>query len=98
MSATDAEPHAGAKTYIGDFKLSTGPKGAHYRVYADPETDSASLLRMYPDPETKKRTVATGLDSERPSFTLPSNWSKAEITKAKTEITHLWKIHKERSS
>lgn len=96
MSTAEAGPQPGAKTYIGDFKLGIGPKGAHYRVYADPEADSVSLLRMYPDPEAKKRTVATGLDSGQTSFTLPSNWSKTETNKAKTEIRHLWKVHKER--
>ncbi|WP_199034745.1 hypothetical protein [Glycomyces salinus] len=94
MTTTEAEPQPGAKINIGEFKLGIGDDGAHYRVYAETEADSASLLRVHPDPESKKRTVATGLDSGQPRFALPSNWSASEIDKAKTEITNLWKVHK----
>lgn len=90
MTAPDTEPRTSAKSVIGEFKLAFGEQGPHYRVYADPECDAVSILRVYPNPETTKRQVATGLDSKRPSFKLPSNWSKSDIDKAESEIKHLW--------
>jgi hypothetical protein len=96
MAATDTqgttatEPVA-AKTNIGEFVLATGERGPRYRAYAEPGSGTVSLRRVYPDPEAGQRVVATGLDSAKPTFTFPSNWSQDYVDKATVAVTNLWR-------
>lgn len=72
------------RIHLNGFTLEGGEgRERTYRTYADPADDSVSASRIHPDPEHGKDIAAAfRLDTDRPRFDLPSNWSDEEAFRA----------------
>ncbi|MCC3762599.1 hypothetical protein K3N28_05885 [Glycomyces sp. TRM65418] len=85
------------RIHIGGLDLEFGDRVRRYRVYAVPEVDAVAVSRVYPDPEHGRDIAsASGLDSGRPRFDLPSNWNDTQSSVAVDEIVLLYLAWKAR--
>ncbi|WP_100447431.1 hypothetical protein [Glycomyces xiaoerkulensis] len=60
---------------VGEADL---PGGRRYRLYADDRVRAVSICRVAPTMETRKRFLASGLDTRRPQFFFPANWTRED--------------------
>ncbi|GAB4008658.1 hypothetical protein GCM10029992_65620 [Glycomyces albus] len=72
---------------IGEFNLTDG---RCYRLYAGPGAHAASIRRIAPGTESRKRVAATGLNTKQPHFTFPPNWSASDRRTTRAAISRSW--------